>query len=371
MKKIFVLLSLTVAALSCDDGDIIVTSFDFENATLEFCGGPGDYVFYKINNDAAESIALQLSTNSELFLVSDTITITLDGTANRVIYRTYTDAVTSSYFCDNIPPTTPAVVNDYLGASGVVTLRVTTVLDDADSLPFEDSMDPEKEGFGDYDGDLLPNYIDFDDDGDNVPTVTELGADPENPQDTDGDGIADYLDPDDDNDGVLTRYEVSNPDDLNPTDNVTDPSVGPDYLNPEVANEVIVDQFRVHDYNLNSDVLVLIDNLVLTSDSEQITQESHGLGVILGIVGLILLLIYDSGKTPFSTLSILLYAGSLILLYASSTLYHAISHVEWKPQLRKIDHISIYFLIAGTYTCLLYTSPSPRDRQKSRMPSSA
>ena len=286
MKKIFVLLSLTVAALSCDDGDIIVTSFDFENATLEFCGGPGDYVFYKINNDAAESIALQLSTNSELFLVSDTITITLDGTANRVIYRTYTDAVTSSYFCDNIPPTTPAVVNDYLGASGVVTLRVTTVLDDADSLPFEDSMDPEKEGFGDYDGDLLPNYIDFDDDGDNVPTVTELGADPENPQDTDGDGIADYLDPDDDNDGVLTRYEVSNPDDLNPTDNVTDPSVGPDYLNPEVANEVIVDQFRVHDYNLNSDVLVLIDNLVLTSDSEQITQESLNLGEITDIADL-------------------------------------------------------------------------------------
>ena len=26
---------------------------------------------------------------------------------------------------------------------------------------------------------------------------------------------------------------------------------------------------------------------------------------------------------------------------------------------------------AGIYTCLLYTSPSPRDRQKSRMPSSA
>ena len=25
----------------------------------------------------------------------------------------------------------------------------------------------------------------------------------------------------------------------------------------------------------------------------------------------------------------------------------------------------------NTYTCLLYTSPSPRDRQKSRMPSSA
>ena len=27
--------------------------------------------------------------------------------------------------------------------------------------------------------------------------------------------------------------------------------------------------------------------------------------------------------------------------------------------------------ICGIHTCLLYTSPSPRDRQKSRMPSSA
>ena len=32
---------------------------------------------------------------------------------------------------------------------------------------------------------------------------------------------------------------------------------------------------------------------------------------------------------------------------------------------------NILFLFADDYTCLLYTSPSPRDRQKSRMPSSA
>ena len=29
------------------------------------------------------------------------------------------------------------------------------------------------------------------------------------------------------------------------------------------------------------------------------------------------------------------------------------------------------YALKGNYTCLLYTSPSPRDRQKSRMPSSA
>ena len=32
---------------------------------------------------------------------------------------------------------------------------------------------------------------------------------------------------------------------------------------------------------------------------------------------------------------------------------------------------SILFVIGGLNGCLLYTSPSPRDRQKSRMPSSA
>ena len=32
---------------------------------------------------------------------------------------------------------------------------------------------------------------------------------------------------------------------------------------------------------------------------------------------------------------------------------------------------SVRFSIYSPQTCLLYTSPSPRDRQKSRMPSSA
>ncbi|MCW8980430.1 MAG: hemolysin III family protein, partial [Altibacter sp.] len=33
-----------------------------------------------------------------------------------------------------------------------------------------------------------------------------------------------------------------------------------------------------------------------------------------------------------------------------STIYHAVTHESWKETCRKIDHISIYFLIAGTYT---------------------
>ena len=36
-----------------------------------------------------------------------------------------------------------------------------------------------------------------------------------------------------------------------------------------------------------------------------------------------------------------------------------------------IENNEIIFALTHNYTCLLYTSPSPRDRQKSRMPSSA
>ena len=38
---------------------------------------------------------------------------------------------------------------------------------------------------------------------------------------------------------------------------------------------------------------------------------------------------------------------------------------------RKIRSKAIKVVVAGAFGCLLYTSPSPRDRQKSRMPSSA
>ncbi len=83
---------------------------------------------------------------------------------------------------------------------------------------------------------------------------------------------------------------------------------------------------------------------------EQWNTASHALGILMGVAALVLLLVYDSHKTAYSTLSILIYGISAILLYSASTIYHAVQNVRWKPILRKIDHISIYFLIAGTYT---------------------
>ena len=110
-----------------------------------------------------------------------------------------------------------------------------------------------------------------DEDGDGDPLT--------NPLDTDNDGTPDYLDPDDDGDGILTRNEDLDKD-LNPQNDITDPAEGADYLNPNVAVETLVEEYREHTYSINSDVVIRLSNLVLVNGEEQITQQTLLLGDI-------------------------------------------------------------------------------------------
>ena len=82
---------------------------------------------------------------------------------------------------------------------------------------------------------------------------------------------------------------------------------------------------------------------------------SHGVGLVFGIVGLVLLLVQATGDnaSAMAITSYSLYGGSMILLYLASTLYHAIPHQKAKYWLKKFDHCAIYLLIAGTYTPFL------------------
>ena len=76
---------------------------------------------------------------------------------------------------------------------------------------------------------------------------------------------------------------------------------------------------------------------------------THGLGFILSIVGFVILLYNCLLKgSALHIVSCSLYGGSLLLLYLISTLYHSITHHVAKKVFRRLDHISIYLLIAGT-----------------------
>lgn len=85
---------------------------------------------------------------------------------------------------------------------------------------------------------------------------------------------------------------------------------------------------------------------------------THGVGAALALVGTVLLLLKAvfTGCDVWKLVSFSVYGASMIGLYTASTLYHCINtSVAGRIALRKYDHISIYFLIAGTYTplCLI------------------
>ncbi len=78
---------------------------------------------------------------------------------------------------------------------------------------------------------------------------------------------------------------------------------------------------------------------------------THGLGFFLSVAGLVILVVVASLHS--STIGIVascIYGSTLIILYGSSTLYHAITNHRAKKLLQTFDHASIYFLIAGSYT---------------------
>lgn len=95
---------------------------------------------------------------------------------------------------------------------------------------------------------------------------------------------------------------------------------------------------------------------IQTKFEEQLNAWSHGLGALLGIAGLILLIAYNSHKTNWSLFGVIVYGLSIIILFTASTIYHAVKGEQLKHYFRVLDHISIYLLIAGTYTPVLLIS---------------
>lgn len=89
---------------------------------------------------------------------------------------------------------------------------------------------------------------------------------------------------------------------------------------------------------------------------EKLNAISHGIGALLGIIALVLLIKYNSYKTSWSLFSVIVYGISIIVLFSASTCYHAVRNEKHRHLFRIIDHISIYFLIAGTYTPVLLIS---------------
>jgi hemolysin III len=86
---------------------------------------------------------------------------------------------------------------------------------------------------------------------------------------------------------------------------------------------------------------------------------SHGIMGLFGIIALILLLVKASSAREYIASSI--FGSSIIMLYTMSTLYHALSHPKAKHVFKRMDHISIYILIGGSFAPALLLIPALKE----------
>ena len=88
---------------------------------------------------------------------------------------------------------------------------------------------------------------------------------------------------------------------------------------------------------------------------EKFNAVSHLIGTVLALAGAIVLVVLAAiGGDPWKVVSVAIYGVTLVVMYSSSALYHSVRG-RAKDVLRKMDHQSIYLLIAGSYTpfCLV------------------
>jgi hemolysin III len=88
-----------------------------------------------------------------------------------------------------------------------------------------------------------------------------------------------------------------------------------------------------------------------TAGEEVAHSVTHGVGLLASVAGLVVLVVQAAAtRDPWRITACAVYATTLVLLYGTSTLYHALSATRARRVFRVLDHSAIFLLIAGTYT---------------------
>jgi len=92
-----------------------------------------------------------------------------------------------------------------------------------------------------------------------------------------------------------------------------------------------------------------------TKGEEIANAITHGIGALLSVAALVMLIVYASlYGDPWHIVSFTLFGVTMLLLYTSSTMVHALPKGKAKDVFEILDHSCIYFFIAGTYTPFLF-----------------
>ncbi|GMN09387.1 hypothetical protein MTsPCn9_01570 [Croceitalea sp. MTPC9] len=123
-RNIFLIFSIVF--LACSDGDLQIETLDFDSVNVQNCGtlNSSTEIFFKINGD--EALILDLPSGDLNNGNSVTDTTTTESTIpsqSQLTYRIFSDNVSSSYFCDDIPPSTPTVIEEIDAQEGLVIIK--------------------------------------------------------------------------------------------------------------------------------------------------------------------------------------------------------------------------------------------------------
>ena len=125
MKKALYILITALLFNSCDDGNLTQEVISFDTVTTQSCSA--NNIMYKIKGQEALLIQIPSSsfTNEPTTVGSPTI-IDINST-NRVVYRFYNGTISSSMFCETIPPSSPTVTDEWIATAGKIQITTTAI----------------------------------------------------------------------------------------------------------------------------------------------------------------------------------------------------------------------------------------------------
>ncbi|WP_431161298.1 hypothetical protein [Flagellimonas beolgyonensis] len=128
MRKYFFLCITLCLLFSCGDGDLEIETIDFDSVTLQFCTTPSateKNILFKINNTEALILELQSGVLNKGVVGETVVTQSAISNQSQLTYRIFSDDVAKNYFCDDIPPVEPVVIDEVEAEDGFVTISTT------------------------------------------------------------------------------------------------------------------------------------------------------------------------------------------------------------------------------------------------------
>lgn len=129
MKRFLSILLLSFCINSCDDGEFEIQSFDFSSIPAKSCIGANatvqnrPFFIYYTNNREALFLQIPASNFPLKITPADTPRTVVISSTNKVTYRVYNGDVGTESICSDIPPLSPAPVEEWIATSGVIEIE--------------------------------------------------------------------------------------------------------------------------------------------------------------------------------------------------------------------------------------------------------